>query len=114
MHYRRAAALLTDAAGWLTGMLVAVASRYDFDPPRAARSGPTSAALPPPGRQPVIGDGRSLYRGRHQPGSFDEVRTIATTTFLTTVFITLADLLGPVRLVPASSPIVGGALALVV
>ncbi|MCP3782049.1 polysaccharide biosynthesis protein [Micromonospora sp. A3M-1-15] len=110
---RRAVQLLVaDTAAWLGGSVVAVWARYEFDltPGQLARAvaiGLTAAALHLGGT--VV---RRLYAGRHPLGSLGEIRGLAATTAVTAalLLLTLAPL--PQRPVPASTPVVGAALAL--
>jgi hypothetical protein len=74
-----------DSAAWL-------ARRRDRDvqPVRlrtehASVLGATSPRWSPWHCTPMIGHGRYLYRGRHQFGTFDEVRTVTTTVLATAV-----------------------------
>ena len=108
-----AKALLMDSAAWLAGVVTAMSSRYDFEPSTASVLGAASAAMAAVALHALIGHCRYLYRGRHQFGTFDEVRTVTTTVLATAVLVTTLDVGLPQRLVPASSPLVGGLIALV-
>ncbi|MET8837153.1 nucleoside-diphosphate sugar epimerase/dehydratase [Micromonospora sp. NPDC004540] len=104
--------LVADTAAWLGGCVVAVWARYEFDltPVQLARAvaiGVVAAALHLGGT--VV---RRLYAGRHPLGSLGEIRGLAATTAVTTALLLLALAPLPQRPVPASTPVVGAALAL--
>ncbi|MFI7428905.1 polysaccharide biosynthesis protein [Micromonospora sp. NPDC049836] len=110
---RRAAAFLaTDATAWIGGFVAAAWTRFEFQLPagqlsRAASAGVLAAVL-----YVSVTAVRRLHSGRHPLGSLQEVRGIAGTT-VTTAAIMLLGLLPIVdRPIPASTPLVGGALAL--
>ncbi|MFI5486970.1 polysaccharide biosynthesis protein [Micromonospora echinaurantiaca] len=110
---RRATGFLaTDTTAWIGGFLAAVWTRYEFQLPpgmlaRAAGVGAVAAVV-----HVAVAGLRRLYSGRHPLGSLQEVQGVAGTT-LTTAGIVLLGLLPSVdRPVPASTPLVGGALAL--
>src|SRR5262245_47223000 len=109
-----AVALLIDATAWLIGIPLAVGSRYDFDPPHSALRGAAFLALCAVAVQALIGHRRFLYRGRYASGTFDEVRAVCAAVAITAATTLLFDLLPPVRPIPASGPLLGGVLALVV
>ncbi|SCG62864.1 NDP-sugar epimerase, includes UDP-GlcNAc-inverting 4,6-dehydratase FlaA1 and capsular polysaccharide biosynthesis protein EpsC [Micromonospora echinaurantiaca] len=104
--------LATDTTAWIGGFLAAVWTRYEFQLPpgmlaRAAGVGAVAAVV-----HVAVAGLRRLYSGRHPLGSLQEVQGVAGTT-LTTAGIVLLGLLPSVdRPVPASTPLVGGALAL--
>nr|WP_203905690.1 nucleoside-diphosphate sugar epimerase/dehydratase [Virgisporangium aliadipatigenens] len=63
----------------------------------------------------MLGQAHYLYRGRYRYGSFEEVKALTSTVLCTAALILFADVtLFLRRPVPASAPIVGGLLALVV
>ncbi len=107
-----AAALLLDAAAWLIGMIVAVWTRYEFGLTRANLSGAVTAGMLAICLHAALGHRRYLYRGRHPSGTVDEMRALFSIVVGTVVVLVALDLAAPMRLVPASSPIVGGLFAL--
>jgi FlaA1/EpsC-like NDP-sugar epimerase len=109
-----ASALLLDSVAWLAGMVTAVWSRYEFGLTRANLSGAVTAGMLAVCIHALVGHARYLYRGRHPSGTVDEVMALATTALGTMTAVLVLDVALPVRLVPASSPIIGGLLALTV
>lgn len=104
---------LVDAATWLVGVALAVWSRYDFalTPEQLTSAGVTAglaAAV-----HLLTAHLLHLYRGRHRTGSFDEVRAVSVTASAGALAALAANQTLPAQLVPASSPIIGGVLALV-
>ncbi|MET7968228.1 nucleoside-diphosphate sugar epimerase/dehydratase [Micromonospora sp. NPDC005305] len=104
--------LVADTAAWLGGSVVAVWARYEFDltPGQLARAvaiGLVATVLHLGGTAL-----RRRYAGRHPLGSLGEIRGLAVTTAATAALLLLA--LAPLsqRPVPASTPVVGAALAL--
>jgi FlaA1/EpsC-like NDP-sugar epimerase len=110
---RPAVALLVDSVAWVVGIIVAVWTRYEFDLTKAALTGAVTMALLAVGLQAVIGHTQYLYRGRHGFGTFDEIGAVSATVAGTAALLLALDLALAERLVPASSPLVGGTLALV-
>jgi len=108
-----AVALILDAAAWPAGMLVAVWSRYEFQVNAASTAGAIAVALLAVSLQAIIGHARYLYRGRHLQGTFEEVGAVAFAVLVNAGVLLAADLSLPVRLVPVSTPLIGGVLALV-
>ncbi|MFC4016575.1 polysaccharide biosynthesis protein [Micromonospora sp. GCM10011542] len=109
---RTAGFLSTDTAAWIGGFVAAAWSRYEFDLTpgqlvRTAACGAIAAAV-----HVAVAALRRIYSGRHPLGSLQEVQGVAGTAAIT-MTIVLAGLL-PMgeRPVPASTPLVGGALAL--
>jgi FlaA1/EpsC-like NDP-sugar epimerase len=109
---RTAGFLSTDTAAWIGGFVAAAWSRYEFDLTtgqlvRAAAAGAVAAGV-----HVAVAALRRIYSGRHPLGSLQEVQGVAGTAAIT-VTVVLAGLL-PMgeRPVPASTPLVGGALAL--
>ncbi|WP_200210542.1 nucleoside-diphosphate sugar epimerase/dehydratase [Micromonospora coerulea] len=104
--------LATDAAAWIGGFLAAAWARYEFDltagqATRAAAVGAGAAAL-----HVVVAGIRRIYSGRHPLGSLQEIRGLAGSAAATALLALLALLPPAERPVPASAPLVGGALAL--
>ena len=109
--YRRP--LVVDAATWVVGLVVAVWSRYDFALTAATLAGATVVAILAATAHTLIGHLQYLYRGRHPTGSFEEVRVVSITVAASAAAVLAVNLALPTRLVPASSPGVGGLCALV-
>jgi FlaA1/EpsC-like NDP-sugar epimerase len=110
---RAHAQLAVDAAAWALGLLAAVWTRYEggLSPARimaVALVAAVAATL-----HGTVGHSLYLYRGRYAFGSLDEVRAVALTVSVVAGSLTAADLAFTHRPVPASSPLVGGTLALV-
>ncbi|WP_410814010.1 polysaccharide biosynthesis protein [Micromonospora sp. 067-2] len=109
---RTAGFLATDTAAWVGGFVAAAWTRFEFQLApgqlgRAATVGVVAAVV-----HVAVAALRRLYSGRHPLGSLQEVQGVASTT-ITTAGIVLLGLLPSVdRPVPASTPLVGGALAL--
>ncbi|MGK5739562.1 polysaccharide biosynthesis protein [Micromonospora sp. URMC 103] len=109
---RTAAFLTTDTTAWVGGFVAAVWSRYEFELPpgqfsRAAIIGVGAAVM-----YVAVASLRRLYSGRHPLGSLQEVQGVAGTTITTAGIVLLGLLPSGDRPVPASTPVVGGALAL--
>jgi FlaA1/EpsC-like NDP-sugar epimerase len=102
-----------DATAWTVGLLAAVWSRYEFELQRPHLVSALQFAVLAIFLQAVSGHLHYLYRGRHWFGSFDEVRAVFWTVFTCTVALIAVDLLAPGRPAPLSTPLVGGALALI-
>jgi len=92
---------------------LAVGVRFDFAVTDRIMLGALTAALVAISLHAVIGHTQYLYRGRHAFGSFDEVRAVSATVLGTSALVLGLDLAAPHRLVPASAPVLGGLLALV-
>ena len=110
---RIAAQAITDSLAWVSGLLLAAAARYDFvlTATRAESIlafGVVAAAL-----QNGVGHRLFLYRGRYTFGSFEEVQAVSGTVAAVTLLLFAGDLLMLTRPVPASTPLVGGVIALV-
>ncbi|MEH1031090.1 FlaA1/EpsC-like NDP-sugar epimerase [Micromonospora profundi] len=104
--------LAADTTGWVGGFIVAAWSRFEFQLDtsqlaRAAGVGALAAFL-----HLAVAAVRRIYSGRHPLGSLQEVQGVASTTILTAAVILLGLLSSDGRPVPASTPLVGGALAL--
>jgi FlaA1/EpsC-like NDP-sugar epimerase len=102
-----------DSACWAVGLTVAVWTRYDFTLTQPKLQAVAVAAMIAAVLQNVLGHQLFLYRGRYAFGSFEEVRAVAATMVIVATTLLLADLLLPVRPVAASTPLIGGVLALV-
>ncbi|MEU4528815.1 polysaccharide biosynthesis protein [Micromonospora ureilytica] len=110
---RRAAAFLaTDTTAWIGGFVAAAWTRFELDLPpgqlgRAAAVGVLAAVV-----HVAVAAVRRLHSGRHPLGSLQEVQGVAGTAITTAAIVLLGLLPSDQRPVPASSPLVGGALAL--
>ncbi|MFG3707775.1 polysaccharide biosynthesis protein [Micromonospora sp. NPDC047670] len=110
---RRAVGFLaTDTVAWLIGFVAAAWTRYEFQPPpgllaRAAGIGAVAAVV-----HVAVAALRRLYSGRHPLGSLQEVQGVTGTAITTAGIVLLGLLPSADRPVPASTPLVGGALAL--
>ncbi|MFI7606156.1 polysaccharide biosynthesis protein [Micromonospora sp. NPDC049366] len=110
---RRAVGFLTtDTTAWVGGFVAAAWTRYEFQPPpgqlgRAAAIGAVAAVV-----HVAVAALRRLYSGRHPLGSLQEVQGVAGTAIATAAIVLLGLLPSHDRPVPASTPLVGGALAL--
>ncbi|MEU4477450.1 nucleoside-diphosphate sugar epimerase/dehydratase [Micromonospora sp. NPDC023966] len=109
---RTAGFLATDTIAWVGGFIAAVWSRYEFQLPpgqlsRSAIIGAGAAVM-----YVAVASLRRLYSGRHPLGSLQEVQGVAGTTITTAAIVLLGLLPSAERPVPASTPLVGGALAL--
>ncbi|MGW4462095.1 polysaccharide biosynthesis protein [Micromonospora sp. NPDC004704] len=110
---RRTAALLgVDTAAWITGFLTAAWTRYEFDLSTQLVSQVLVAAL----LASVIFTGLTtlhrLYLGRHPLGSLLEARTLTGAVAATAALIVIGVLPLDTHPIPASTPPVGGAIAL--
>src|SRR5690349_23380215 len=113
LQRRRAILWAMDLAAWAVGLPAAVITRYEFNLTAAQLAGTAVAVLLAVCLHSVIGHLQYLYRGRYGFGSFEEVRAVSATVLVNAVTLVAADLTMQIRPVPASAPIVGGALALV-
>ncbi|GAB3957790.1 hypothetical protein GCM10027614_73940 [Micromonospora vulcania] len=110
---RRATAFLaTDTAAWIGGFVAAAWTRFEFQLPpgqlgRAAAIGVLAAVV-----HVAVVAVRRLHSGRHPLGSLHEARGVAGTAILAAAIVLLGLLPSDDRPVPASTPLVGGALAL--
>ncbi|MBM7493646.1 FlaA1/EpsC-like NDP-sugar epimerase [Micromonospora luteifusca] len=109
---RTAALLGTDGAAWIIGALVATWARYEFALTenqliRAVTLGAFTAVL-----HAALVPLRRLRSGRHPIGSLQEVQGVAGTAITTASLVTVSLLLLADRPVPASTPLIGGALAM--
>ncbi|MEV6815278.1 nucleoside-diphosphate sugar epimerase/dehydratase, partial [Micromonospora sp. NPDC051296] len=111
-RYRALAFLATDTTAWVGGFVAAAWTRYEFALTTTQLSRAAGCGLLAAGLHVAVAAARRVRSGRHPLGSLPEVQGLAGTA-LTTVAVMLLGLL-PVaeRPVPASTPLVGGALAL--
>jgi FlaA1/EpsC-like NDP-sugar epimerase len=94
-------------------LLTALSVRYGFSVPPAEFRAAVLLVVAAAGLQAVVGHFYYLYRGRYWFGSFEEVGPVFSTVVVSTALLTAVDVSIPGRPVPVSTPIVGGALALV-
>jgi FlaA1/EpsC-like NDP-sugar epimerase len=104
---------LVDALAWSLALGFATLFRYDFDLGLGEYGGlpamiPIALTI-----QMAAGLVCGLYTGRSRFGSFDEVASLVKATTVTVAALFVINLLPDPRLVPASVPIVSGAVALV-
>ncbi|AVT32857.1 polysaccharide biosynthesis protein [Plantactinospora sp. BC1] len=110
--FDRAALLVTDAAAWTIGFGSGAWTRYEFalttsQLVRALAVGMLAAAL----HATIASVGRR-YLGRHPLGSLPDLRALSVAVAGTAILVFLADIAQPDRPVPASTPLVGSAVAL--
>ncbi|MBG0562748.1 polysaccharide biosynthesis protein [Actinoplanes sp. NEAU-A11] len=101
-----------DSAAWAAGLFAAVLTRYGSAPDRDRLAGTVAAVLLAVFLQAAIGHTRHLYRGRYRYASFDEIRAVAATTGATAAGLFVVDVLLSRHPVPASAPVMGGAVAM--
>ncbi|MEU6078088.1 nucleoside-diphosphate sugar epimerase/dehydratase [Micromonospora sp. NPDC047074] len=104
--------LATDSTAWVGGFVAAVWFRYEFaltadQLARAAACGALAAIV-----HVTVAAVRRIYSGHHPLGSLQEVQGVAGTTASTAAIMLVGLLPADTRPVPASAPLVGGALAL--
>ncbi|MFF5053056.1 polysaccharide biosynthesis protein [Micromonospora sp. NPDC000663] len=109
---RTIAFLATDTTAWISGFVAAAWTRFEFHLPpgqlgRTAAIGVLAAVV-----HVAVAAVRRLYSGRHPLGSLQEVQGVAGTAITTAAIVLLGLLPSSHRPVPASTPMVGGALAL--
>lgn len=107
------APFVVDATAWTAGLLGAIWSRYEFALPQPRFLAALTCSVLALVLQALIGHVHYLYRGRYWFGSFEEVRAVFSTVFLCTTALFIINLLTPGRPVPLSTPLSGGALALI-
>jgi FlaA1/EpsC-like NDP-sugar epimerase len=98
---------------WAVGLPTAVWTRYEWSMTTEQVQATAVAVLLAVELHALTVYARWLYRGRYALGSFEDVRAVAVSALATASILLVMDLSMPVRLVPASAPLVGGALALV-
>jgi FlaA1/EpsC-like NDP-sugar epimerase len=105
--------VLVDGLAWGAGLIAAVLTRYEFALTARQVALTGLAALAGAALHALTGHLRFLYRGRYRIASFEETRAVSVTVLSTTVLLLAADLAVTPRPVPASGPVVGGTIALV-
>ena len=104
---------LTDGLAWSLALTLATLFRYDFRLSGGQYDGlaviiPLAIVL-----QGVTGLVCGLYTGRFRFGSFEEVMSLVKASLFTGIALGAFNLLAEPRRIPASAPVLGGALALV-
>ena len=106
--------LCVDGVAWYVGLIFAALARFDFmldDVAFGAIAGFAVAAIL---LQFVIGHFLHLYRGRYRYGSFDEVSGLSAAVISVGLILTAFDYFAfEDRAVPASTPLVGSLVALI-
>jgi FlaA1/EpsC-like NDP-sugar epimerase len=113
VRHRPLAPLLVDGGAWAAGIVAAVLTRYEFDLADGQLAGIVIIVLSAMILHAGIGHLQFLYRGRYRYASFEEVRAVTTTVLATAAGLLAFDLALAQRPIPASAPVVGGMLALV-
>ncbi|HYN94480.1 MAG TPA: nucleoside-diphosphate sugar epimerase/dehydratase [Pilimelia sp.] len=106
------APLIVDSTAWTAGLLAAVLTRYEFTVTRDQLAATMVAVGLAVLLHSTVAHAQFLYRGRYGFGTFEEIRAVAATVCLCAVLLFVGDLAMADRPVPASAPVVGGALAL--
>jgi FlaA1/EpsC-like NDP-sugar epimerase len=102
-----------DGAAWAAGLVAAVITRYESALTGRHVAATVAMVLLAVTLQACIGHLQFLYRGRYRFASFEEVRAVSQTVLTTAAVLLVIALAIDDRPVPASAPIVGGMLALV-
>ncbi len=112
-RHRTPAQAMVDGLSWSLALCFATFLRYDFDVPEGGFAGVLGLVPLAIVVQGVAGMSCGLYTGRSRFGSFDEVMSLVKAVVLTVPVLALLNLLAEPRLVPASVPVAGGMVALV-
>jgi FlaA1/EpsC-like NDP-sugar epimerase len=104
--------IVVDCAAWAAGLFLAAWARVDFDLASHYHRPLAGALLVACVLQMAIGFQVYVYRGRHPFGSFEEVRAVSLAAGSTALVLTVVDTAIPGRPLPISTPLVGGAIAL--
>ena len=102
----------TDGFGWMLAIVAASLLRYDFSFSAPDWGGIAAMVPVAVGGQVAFGWALGLYRGRSQIGSFDEMTALVTMTLSAAGLAFVVNLVVLDRAVPASVPLIAGALAL--
>lgn len=106
--------LAVDGVAWFLGMTFAALARFDFAIDAVAFWAVAGFALAATLLQFVIGHFLHLYRGRYRYGSFDEVSGLSAAVISVGLILTAFDYFAiEDRSVPASTPLVGALVALI-
>ncbi|MFC6023021.1 polysaccharide biosynthesis protein [Plantactinospora solaniradicis] len=109
----RAAALVAgDAVAWIGGFTAAAWTRYEFDLTTGQLVQVVGAGLIAAALHPTLASVQRRYWGRHPLGSLQEIRALAVTVAASAAIMLLAVLATADRPIPASTPPVGAAVAL--
>ncbi|MDG4798695.1 nucleoside-diphosphate sugar epimerase/dehydratase [Micromonospora sp. WMMD1082] len=111
-RYRALAFLATDTTAWVGGFVAAAWTRYEFALTATQLTRAAGCGLLAAGLHITVAAARRVRSGRHPLGSLQEVRGLAGTALTAAAVILLGVLPIAERPVPASTPLVGGALAL--
>ncbi|SCL23984.1 NDP-sugar epimerase, includes UDP-GlcNAc-inverting 4,6-dehydratase FlaA1 and capsular polysaccharide biosynthesis protein EpsC [Micromonospora rhizosphaerae] len=101
-----------DCGAWVGGLIAAVWSRYEFDVTARELTAAITAGLAAAVLHLGISRAQRKYRGRYPLGSAAEAQALAVTTACTGLALLVTVTVVMDRPVPASSPLVGGAIAL--
>ncbi|MET8308618.1 polysaccharide biosynthesis protein [Micromonospora sp. NPDC005173] len=107
-----AALLVGDTAGWVAGLTAATWARFEFEFATAELTRAVSAGLVAALLHVAISWAVRRHGGRNPVGSMQEAQALATTAACTGLAMLLADITLAQHPVPASSPLVGSAIAL--
>ncbi|GAA3735751.1 nucleoside-diphosphate sugar epimerase/dehydratase [Plantactinospora mayteni] len=111
--YRRAAALLaTDTLAWIVGFVSAAWTRYEFDLTTGRLTQVVGAGLLATSAYGALSWLHRRYWARHPLGSLQEARCLTVTVTCAAAIVLGSVLSTADRPVPASTPVVGGAVAL--
>ena len=103
-----------DAIAWYVGLTFAALARFDFMTDEVAFLAIAGFAVAAILLQFVIGHFLHLYRGRYRYGSFDEVSGLSAAVISVGLILTAFDYFAfDERAVPASTPLVGSLVALI-
>ncbi|MBF9130887.1 polysaccharide biosynthesis protein [Plantactinospora sp. S1510] len=110
---RRAAALVVgDAVAWIGGFTAAAWTRYEFELTTGQFVQVVGAGLIAASLHPALASVQRRHWGRHPLGSLQEIRSLAVTVATSAAIMLLAVLAVADRPIPASTPPVGAAVAL--
>jgi len=104
---------LIDGSSWGVALCFATFLRYDFEVREDGFTGLVALVPLAVVMQFLAGTACGLYTGRSRFGSFEEVMSLVKATGLAVPVLALLNLLPEHRPVPASVPVVGGVIALV-
>ena len=107
------AQLSVDGGAWAIGLTTAVFARYEFALTVRQLAATAMFVGLAVALQGWIGHLQFLYRGRYRFGSFEEVRGVSLTVLTTAAVLLIVDLAVAARPLPASGPVVGAVVALV-
>ncbi len=118
IRYRLIFQLGLDLAAWTLGLYAGMYMRFDSLSPRGwtghTLAGLLGAMVLAAGTQMVSGLALGLYLGQRRFGTFDEVSHLIASVAITTSVLIVADLLRTPRVVPISTILAAGVVALVV